>query len=166
MNLHSGLLAARYVAEADVAIVSIGPGMVGTATPFGHGGIAQGEALNAVAVLGGQPIAVLRVSFADDRERHRVLSHHSVAALARVALAPAIVAVPQLPREQAEPLDEALEAAGIWARHERADASGLLDPDALRGVEVRSMGRGVDDDPAFFSAAYAAGQVAAELLGD
>ena len=57
VNLHSGLLAARHVAGADVAVVAIGPGVVGTATPFGHGGVAQGEAVNAVAALGGIPIA-------------------------------------------------------------------------------------------------------------
>ncbi len=165
VNLHSGLLAARHVAEADAAIVSIGPGMVGTATPFGHGGIAQGEAINAAHVLGGTPVAVLRVSFADSRERHRVLSHHTITALARVALVPAVVALPQLPAEQADALDAALDAAGVWERHERADVPRSSVPlDALRGVDVKSMGRGIDDDPAFFLAAYAAGEVAAQRV--
>jgi Protein of unknown function (DUF3866) len=165
INLHSGLLAARHVARAHVAIVSIGPGMVGTATPFGHGGIAQGEAINAAYVLGADPIAALRVSFADTRERHRVLSHHTVTALARVALAPAIVAVPALPAEQAAALDAALEAAGVWELHQRADATRADIPrDALRGVTVMSMGRGIDDDPAFFASAYAAGEVAVARL--
>ncbi len=162
VNLHSGLLAAKHVARADVAIVAIGPGMVGTATPFGHGGIAQGEAINAAHVLGGDPVAALRVSFADTRERHRVLSHHTVTALTKVALASAVVAVPRLPAEQASVLDDALEAAGVWERHERADAANTPIPvGALRGVDVTSMGRGIDDDLAFFAAAYAAGEVAA-----
>ncbi len=81
VNLHSGLLAARHVVRADVAIVAIGPGVVGTATPFGHGGIAQGEAINAVASLGGMPVAVLRISFADERPRHQGVSHHTLTAL-------------------------------------------------------------------------------------
>jgi hypothetical protein len=101
VNLHSGVLAARHVAHADVAIAAIGPGVVGTATAFGHGGIAQGEAINAVSVLGGTPIACLRVSFADDRTRHRVVSHHTLSALTRVALAPALVPVPSLPHDYA-----------------------------------------------------------------
>ncbi len=164
VNLHSGLLAARHVAGADVAVVSIGPGMVGTATPFGHGGIAQGEALNAVAALEGRAVAVIRVSFADPRERHRVLSHHTVVALTRIALAPSLVAVPGLPAEQAAALDAALDSSGIWERHARADCGGRVDRSSLRGVEPRSMGRGLDDDPAFFSAAFAAGEAAAALL--
>ena len=162
VNLHSGLLAARYVVDAQVAIVAIGPGVVGTATPFGHGGVAQGEAVNAVATLGGTPIPVLRLSFADSRDRHRVVSHHTLCALTRVALAPALVAVPELPAGQAEQVEVSLSAAGVWRRHERAslpEARGA-EPD-LRGVEVTTMGRGPADDPAFFAAAFAAGSIAA-----
>ena len=168
VNLHSGLLAARCVAHADVAIVAIGPGVVGTATPLGHGGVAQGEAINAVGVLGGVPVAALRISFADTRERHRVVSHHTLAALTTIALAPALVAVPVLPPHLAEQLEARLTSSGVWERHEaaRPAASSAEGPD-LRGVSVTTMGRGPEDDPAFFSAAYAAGEVAANIaLGD
>jgi hypothetical protein len=164
VNLHSGMLAARDVAYADVIVVAIGPGVVGTATPFGHGGIAQGEAINAVAALRGTPVACLRMSFADQRPRHQGVSHHSLAALTRVALAPAQVAVPSLPLQLAEKIDAALDGAGVWERHVRADAaSGSVSPPSTRGVVVRSMGRGLDDDPAFFASAFAAGEVAARL---
>lgn len=162
VNLHSGLLAAHSVVLADVAIVAVGPGIVGTATPFGHGGIAQGEALNAVAALGGTPIACLRVSFADTRARHRVVSHHTLAALARIALAPCLVAVPSLAEEYAQQLEAALANAGVWSRHERAEAvAGSVAPPDMRGVAVSTMGRAFADDPAFFAAAYAAGEIAA-----
>ena len=166
VNLHSGLLAAQHVARADVAIVAIGPGVVGTATPFGHGGIAQGEALNAVYSLGGTPVAALRISFADARPRHRVVSHHTLAALTQIALGEALVAVPALPGELASQVDDALEHAGVWNRHRRVDASGERQSvPEMRGIRVTTMGRGIDDDPAFFSAAFAAGQVAAGIAG-
>jgi len=166
VNLHSGLLAARHVVGAQVAIVAIGPGVVGTATPFGHGGVAQGEAVNAVATLDGTPICVLRLSFADSRERHRVVSHHTLSALTRVALAPALVAVPELPAEQAEQVEAALEDAGVWRLHRRAPvtATGAVRPN-LRGVEVTTMGRRFEDDPAFFLAAFAAGAAAVASRG-
>jgi hypothetical protein len=114
--------------------------------------------VNAVAALGGEPIVALRLSFADRRERHRVVSHHTLCALTRVALAPAHVAVPALPAEQAEQVEAALERAGVWRLHTRAPgvSLGVQQPD-LRGVEVTTMGRGQADDPAFFSAAFAAG---------
>jgi len=164
VNLHSGLLAARYVVGADIAIAAIGPGVVGTTTPFGHGGVSQGEALNAVAALGGTGIACLRISFADARPRHRVVSHHSLAALARIALAPAIVPIPTLEHKLAEQVDEVLRGAGVFAKHRvvRPSGRGSARPD-LRGVAVRTMGRTFEDDPAFFDAAFAAGEVAARL---
>jgi hypothetical protein len=164
VGLHSGLLAARYVAGADVAVVAIGPGVVGTATPFGHGGIAQGEALNAVSAVGGTPIACLRVSFADKRQRHRGVSHHTLSALARIALAPVHVALPSLPEELSDAIEESLEQAGVWARHERVlSSAGRTPPPSLCGVEVKTMGRGLSDDPAFFAAAFAAGDIASQI---
>jgi Protein of unknown function (DUF3866) len=164
VNLHSGLLAARHVAGSDVAIVAVGPGVVGTATPFGHGGVAQGEAINAAGALDGAPIAVLRLSFADLRERHRVVSHHTLAALNTVALSPAIIAVPALPSELAEQVASSLKTSAVWDRHRAAECGPqVAEAPDMRGVSVTTMGRGPADDPAFFAAAYAAGNVAARI---
>lgn len=165
VNLHSGLLAARHVARADIAVVAIGPGVVGTATPFGHGGIAQGEALNAVTALGGLPVAVLRASGADQRVRHRGVSHHTLTALTRVALGRVIVPLPGLPEEIGESVEAALDEAGVWDKHTRvATRTGRAASPGLRGVEVRTMGRGVDDDPLFFACAFAAGEACVMVL--
>ncbi|MHB1323403.1 MAG: DUF3866 family protein [Coriobacteriia bacterium] len=160
VNLYSGLLAARHIARADVAIVAIGPGIPGTSTPFGHSGIAQGQAVNAAYSLGGVPVAALRVSFADTRPRHVPVSHQTLTALNVVALARALIAVPELPGRLGEALDAALEVTGIWERHERCDIAGSTLP-SMRGVEVRSMGRSSAEDPAFFLSAAAAGRLAA-----
>jgi hypothetical protein len=162
VTLHSGLVAARVVAQADVAIVAIGPGVVGTASVLGHGGVAQGESINAAASVGGRPVAVLRMSFADARERHRGVSHHSLAALGRIALAPATVPVPMLQAAQSVAIDAQLEDGRVWERHLRVDVDAVL-PD-VRGVALLSMGRTPEDDPAFFAAAAAAGYAAADLI--
>lgn len=162
VNLYSALLAARHVLAADVALVSIGPGIPGTATPFGHSGVAQGQAVNAVSALDGLPVAALRVSFADERPRHVPVSHQTLTALSVVALARALVAVPVLPQEQDDVLAEALEKAGLWTRHERRNQN--VELPEMRGVKVRSMGRSAEDDPAFFLAAAAAGVVAADSI--
>ncbi len=166
VNLHSGLLAAVHVCHADVAIVAIGPGVAGTATPFGHGGVAQGESMNAVSALGGVPVVCLRVSFADARQRHRGVSHHTVTALTSVALAPAMVAVPYLEPEFSDAIAGQLETSGVWRLHVPAPVGehGVRDP-SLRGVKVTSMGRAPEDDPAFFLAAYAAGEIAFRAAG-
>src|SRR5438034_295172 len=76
-TVHSGLLAARYVLGTDLAVVAQGPGNLGTGTPWGFSGVAVGEAVNAVATLGGRPVGSLRISAADPRPRHHGVSHHS-----------------------------------------------------------------------------------------
>lgn len=163
INLHSALLAARHVARADVTVVAVGPGLPGTGTPYGHAGVAQGVAINAVAALGGVAVAALRVSFADPRPRHVPVSHQTLTALGAVALAPAHVAVPELFGSEARALDEALLQGGVWSRHVRHDVRAGTLPD-LKGVDVRTMNRGQMEDPAFFAAAAAAGALGADLL--
>src|SRR5947207_1471245 len=73
VTVHTGLLAARHVLGAQVTVVAQGPGNLGTGTRWGFSGVACGEAVNAAAVLGGCPVASLRVSEADPRPRHRVV---------------------------------------------------------------------------------------------
>lgn len=161
VNLHSGLLAARHVVHADVAIVAIGPGVVGTATPFGHGGIAQGEAINAAAVLGGGPIACVRMSLADRRERHRGVSHHTLAALDTIAMSRSVVPIPLLEGEVFDGIAEQLTRHHVGDRHDLRFVEVPSDISAaLRGIRVSSMGRFYDDDPVFFQAAFAAGLIA------
>ena len=78
-------------------------------------GVAAGEAVNAAAALAGRPVAALRVSDADPRERHRGVSHHSLTAYGRVALARADVVVPDLPGEF---------GARSWPRRRRRSGPG------------------------------------------
>lgn len=119
-------------AGVDAAVCSIGPGIVGTGTPLGHGGVAAAVAVNAAAALGGRPVLAPRVSEADARERHRGLSHHTRAVLELC------LAEPELPAD--------LEPEG-WR-------------EACEGLPLSHMGRGPDEDPAFFAAAFAAGRLA------
>lgn len=164
VTLHSGLLAARLVAGADVVVVTQGPGNLGTGTRWGFSGVAAGEAVNAVGILGGRPVGCLRVSGADPRERHLGVSHHSLTAYGRVALLPADIPVPAL----GPPLGDvvARQASVLGERHRLVpvELDGLLD--ALRScpVGLATMGRGLDEDAEGFLAAAAAGRHAGRLL--
>jgi hypothetical protein len=164
VTLHSGLLIARYVLGAEIAVVSQGPGNLGTGTKWGFSGLACGEAVNAAAVLGGRPVASLRISEADPRERHRGVSHHSLTSYGRVALARADVVVPLLPGEFGARVRA--QAAALAARHALVSVSveGLADVLAACPVRLSTMGRGLAEDPAYFLAAAAAGRHAAALL--
>ncbi|KOX15380.1 DUF3866 family protein [Nocardiopsis sp. NRRL B-16309] len=164
VTVHSGLLAARHVLGADLAVVCQGPGNLGTGTPWGFSGVACGEAVNAVGVLGGRPVAALRISEADRRERHRGVSHHSLTAFGRVALARADVVVPALPGPFGELVRT--QTAALGQRHALVNVGveGLEDELRALPVKVSTMGRGLEEDrPAFLSAA-AAGRHAARLL--
>jgi len=163
VSAFSALAVARHVAHADAAVVVMGPGIVGTNTRLGFSGMEVGPLLDAASGLGGIPIACLRVSFADGRDRHVGLSHHSATALRIAARDRVRVAVPALPTEQAARLRADLEAAGIDGRHDLVDVDA---PDALElferhGLRIASMGRPAADDPALFQAAAAAGALAA-----
>lgn len=168
VSLHSGLLAARHVLGADVAVVVQGPGNVGTGTPWGFSGLACGEALNAAATLHGHGVAALRASGSDPRERHRGISHHSLTAYGRVCLGPADVPVcapdNDLEREVLDAAEElSLTATGALSVVE-VPTDGLLEALAASPVRLSTMGRGLDADAEPFLYAAVAGRHAAALL--
>jgi hypothetical protein len=164
VTVHTGLLAARTVLSADVAVVVQGPGNLGTATRWGFSGVGCGEAVNAAAALDGRPVGVLRVSQADPRERHRGLSHHSLTAYGRVALAPADLALPDEPGTFWDGVRG--QSAVLATRHRvhRVDSAGLDEALARSPVGLSTMGRGLAADRANFLAAASAGRLAASLL--
>lgn len=164
VSLHSGLLAARHVLGAELAVVAQGPGNLGTGTRWGFSGVATGEAINAAAVLGGRPVGSLRISEADARERHRVISHHSLTSYGRVALTRADIVIPDLGGEFGAQVKAA--ASPLAARHNlvRINVAGLAEVLRDCPVELSTMGRGLDQELAYFLAAAAAGRHAAALV--
>jgi Protein of unknown function (DUF3866) len=163
VTLHSGLLAARHVLGAEVAVVAQGPGNLGTGTRWGFSGVAAGEAVNATAALRGRPVASLRISQADPRQRHLGISHHSLTAYGRVALARADVVVPDLGGELEARLLAAAEPLADRHNLVRVSVQGLAE--ALRSCPagLATMGRGLDEEMAYFLAAAAAGRHAASV---
>jgi hypothetical protein len=142
--------ASALVACADAGIAAvvcaIGPGVVGTGSRYGHGGLAIVEAAIAARALGASPVVAARVSEADPRERHRGLSHHTRAALELIG-EPITIAWP-------EGLDVPAGVDGL----EPVDVSGWREECAE--LPLSHMGRNADEDPWFFAAAFAAGRLA------
>ncbi|MCB0975935.1 MAG: DUF3866 family protein [Acidimicrobiales bacterium] len=151
LNVPSALALAKSRLAADVIVVGMGPGVAGTGSKLGFTGLEVAPALDAAAWLGGSPIACLRCSDADGRERHRGVSHHSLTVLEAVRSVVDVAA----PIEVAPP-----ENRHRWHLVEPGDVAELL---AAHDLSIRSMGRGVSEDPLFFRAAAAAGVVAAEM---
>ena len=144
-------LAWAAAAGHDCVVCSVGPGIVGTGTFLGHGGVAAAEAANVAAALGGRPVLAARASSADPRERHRGVSHHTRAVLA-LSLGRITVAWPQ-----------GEDAPGWLEPRREVDVIGW--EDACAGLPLSHMGRGPSDDPLFFRTAFAAGRLAGDLLG-
>lgn len=166
INVYTGLLACKSVTKADVIIVATGPGIVGSNSRYGFTGLEQAEIINAVNILGGQAIAIPRISFADLRERHLGISHHSRTALGKVALSRATVTLPQLEPEKIELLLRQVEASGISSRHNIAiiEAEAALEALVEYDVKVSTMGRNINQDREFFLAAGAAGIYVKDIL--
>lgn len=166
VNVFSGLAALRHVSGVDVAIVAMGPGVVGTSTRLGSSALEQGQVCDAVTALGGRAIACIRISFADERERHTGVSSHTIEALSLAARERATVVVPVLPDRLAVPVRAQLAEAGITDRHEVIEVDG---GEGLRlmgrlGLRPSSMGRSFEETPELFAAASAAGAHAAASL--
>ena len=144
-----GVLHAR---GCEVAVCAIGPGIVGTGSRLGHGGMAAADAMNAAVELGGEPILALRISEADPRDRHRGVSHHTDAVLSLRA------GSVHLAWPDGCPLDHPAAEGAEWI-----DVSDWRQ--ACAGLPLSHMGRGPDEDPWFFAAAFAAGRLADRLVG-
>ena len=102
------------------------------------------------AGLGGTPIVALRVSFADPRERHRGVSHHSLTTLTIATRSRVTIALPCVGGDEEAQLRADLADARTRRapRHRRRRAgrrrSALLES---HGLHVVSMGRPAADDP-------------------
>ena len=71
----------------DAVVVGPGPGILGSATRLGHGGIAALDAAHSALALGMPTLLCARMSSTDERPRHRGLSHHTATVL-EMLLAP------------------------------------------------------------------------------
>ncbi len=123
-----------------------GPGILGSGSALGHGGLQALDSLHTALALGCEPLLVPRMSSSDLRVRHRGLSHHTQTVL-DLLLAPVVVAIP----DGESPGDE---------RHDWRAFATDLDGYAASGLPTRSMGR---EDPLFFAAALAAGGALAQM---
>lgn len=166
INIYSALSFAREVLNPDVIIMSQGVGNVGTGTKYGFSAITQGEMINAVNVLNGVPVAIPRISFADRRERHYGISHHSITVLSEIAILPAIVCIPEMAPSKLDIIISQIKKAGIDKKHIIRKVNADITPSAISsyGMDIKTMGRGYDEDSEFFLAAGACAIVAIEMI--
>lgn len=176
--LHHGLRVLGW----DAAVCGPGPGIVGSASTLGHGGMAALDSAHAALALGAPTLIVARMSSGDERERHRGISHHTLTVL-DLLLEPVTVALPagmrspvgvdlraglgtvfggEGSRSPALSLD--VERPVRVTRHDWRRATVDLPGYGASGLPASTMGRTLAEDPLFFGAALAGGTALAELV--
>jgi hypothetical protein len=180
--LHHGLCALGW----DAAVCGPGPGIVGSSSPLGHGGMSALDSAHAALALGAPTLLVARMSSSDDRERHRGISHHTLTVL-DLLLEPVTVALPAgmrspvgadlraglgavfggaMPSRPAPALEverPIVDRPARITRHDWRRAVVDLPAYAACGLSAETMGRRLTEDPLFFGAALAGGGALAEL---
>ncbi|MDD4658835.1 MAG: DUF3866 family protein [Eubacteriales bacterium] len=163
INIFTGLQAAGRVARADYVIAAMGPGIAGTGTVYGFSGMEQGTVLQAAYALGGQAILVPRIGFADSRQRHRGISHHSLTVLTRAYLGPVWVPLPLLPQAKSKAIWNQARGLPKRCRRRWLDGSFIAQIAEEHPDLFASMGRSYRQNPEFFMALGAAARLAVNL---
>jgi Protein of unknown function (DUF3866) len=176
--LHHGLRALGW----DAAVCGPGPGIVGSSSPLGHGGMHALDSAHTAIALGCPTLVVARMSSADERPRHRGISHHTLTVL-DLLLEPVTVALPAGIRSpvgadlrarlgavfgsssgRVKPQMELdVDRPARMARHDWRRAPVDMPAYLASGLPAETMGRILTEDPLFFGAALAGGTVLADL---
>jgi Protein of unknown function (DUF3866) len=137
----------------DAVIAGPGPGIIGSDTRLGHGGIAALDTVHASLALGLPTLISPRLSSADPRERHQPVSHHTLTVLEL------LLGAVEIPVPTNEPVPIAVLATAAGWRHRLREAPIDLPGYSATGLPARTMGRTIAEDPLFFAAALASGRV-------
>jgi hypothetical protein len=135
----------------DAVIAGPGPGIIGSDTRLGHGGVSALDTAHASLSLGLPTLISPRLSSADPRERHRPVSHHTLTVLEL------LLGAVEIPVPTNEPVPIAILATAAGWRHRLRESPVDLAAYAGTGLPAKTMGRSLEEDPLFFAAALAAG---------
>jgi Protein of unknown function (DUF3866) len=167
----------------DAAVCGPGPGIVGSSSPLGHGGMHALDSAHIAIALGCPALVVARMSSADERPRHRGISHHTLTVL-DLLLEPVTVALPAGIRSpvgadlrarlgsvfgssataRVKPqMELEVDRPARMARHDWRRAPVDMPAYLASGLPAETMGRVLVEDPLFFAAALAGGTVLSDL---
>ena len=159
ISVAGGIDAAANTLGWDAVIAGPGPGVIGSDTRLGHGGMAALDTAHAALALGLPTLLSPRLSSADPRERHRPVSHHTLTVL-KMLLAPVTIPIPS-----DNPIATAVLAEAAGWRHRLHEAPADISGYEAVGLPSRTMGRTIAEDPLFFAAALASGSALAATHG-
>ncbi|WP_332633891.1 DUF3866 family protein [Halalkalibacter flavus] len=158
VTVASALQFATQVLKAEIILISVGPGVIGTGTRYGFTGMAQSHWSHTVSALNGKPIWIPRMSFADKRKRHNGISHHTLTPLFEFTFKPAILPIPYLQNHERQNVIDQLKSYQSQTSHHIRFAdddcvSTVVEQVAKKSMlPIQTMGRKYEDDPVFFCA--------------
>jgi hypothetical protein len=152
VNIYTGLQTAVQLADCHIILVSMGPGITGTGTRYGFSGLELGLYVDLTYRLGGECCFVPRISFADVRERHYGISHHTLTMLKDIIQSPIPLTLPILNKSLIQVMINQIKRNKISRIHRVcfSDGEGIRSAMSYYQLSVTSMGRCIKDDPAFF----------------
>jgi hypothetical protein len=160
ISLTGALDAAAHGLGWDAIIAGPGPGIIGSDSRLGHGGMAALDTAHASLALGLPTLLSPRLSSADPRERHRPVSHHTLTVMQL------LLSGVQVPVPSSEPVPIAVLATAAGWRHRLQEAPVDLPGYESSDLPIRTMGRTLQEDPLFFAAALASGGALARSLAN
>ncbi|WP_413380282.1 DUF3866 family protein [Alkalihalobacillus sp. 1P02AB] len=170
-TLQTALQFATQYLEADLVVVSVGPGVVGTGTKYGFSGIEQAKWANVIGALDGIPVWIPRLSFHDKRQRQQGLSHHTRTALFQFTYARSILPFPEMKTSDQQLIEKQLSQENSLVEHDivwselKGQEPIIEQAFHFYGQEIKTMGRTFQDDPIFFLAVAESTKVSLGLGG-
>ncbi|WP_252187610.1 DUF3866 family protein [Anaeromonas gelatinilytica] len=152
VNIYSAIIASKKIINADVTIIAMGPGIVGTNTKYGFSGIEQGYILDGIKKLKGNAIFIPRISFNENRSRHIGLSHHNLTVLSDIVNNKVNVIIPKLKKEKNDIIERQLISNYIYDKHDVYHSFGENIKKAFEFYDINptSMGKNFYENKEYF----------------
>lgn len=157
VNIYTALIGAKEVLKADVVIVTMGPGIVGTGTKYGFSGVEQAHIIDATNKLRGIPVLIPRISFSDRRQRHHGISHHTITVL-ELCNSSCVLTFPTMERKKAKVIEEQIISNPVFSQFKIEFVESSITKKYIEeyGFKLTTMGRDYESEPDFFNACGAA----------
>ena len=158
VNIYTALQLAANILDVDAIIITMGPGIMGTATPFGFSGLELGFYLDFCYSQDANVLYAPRISYQDRRHRHYGISHHFINTFKGMIQNPVPIVLPYLNRKKTRHILSQLRKSDLLHKHPLAIVDGKEIKSSLSKYQLNptTMGRGIEDDPEFF---YALGAI-------
>lgn len=154
VNIYTALQLAANIQGMDAVVITMGPGIMGTGTPFGFSGLDLGFYLDLCYKHGGIALCVPRISFRDSRDRHYGISHHFINIFREIIQNPLPIILPIMKKSKVVHVINQLRQSNLMTDHPviMIEGKGIIKSLSRYQLNPTTMGRGFGDDPEFFYA--------------